>query len=132
MILAKKDSTAIKQQMSVVFHPMRLGCTICMEMFGSGVAITGMVITIMRREIALSGQKKTANTISYEAVPGTMIRGFAVPQLASTLRQRFVTSVTVFVSPVLDQGLFSPSHSRPCALYPSSLSRLARSKYLFF
>ena len=108
--------------MLVAFHRMRLGCTICTEMFGNGVAIAGMIMIAIKalRSMAAFGKLEIANVGSCAAVRGTPIRRAAALPFASGTRRRIATAASVFGLSAFSPGLFSPLLSCSLALCPSS------------
>jgi hypothetical protein len=98
-----------EQRSSVSFSTQTLLVyMICMEMFGSGVWITG--IRIMKRLllIVLPGWIKMPQKMLIEccaAAPGATIRGIVAPPLATGAGPTIVTTTSVFAS-FPPRGLF--------------------------
>ena len=78
------------------FPPMPLDCTICTAMSGNGAPILGMIIIMVRRRMAVSGQKMGMIIVLLcGAVLGPSILP-AVPLTASTSPAASTTTNSVF------------------------------------
>lgn len=107
-VRARKDNIGSKQPTWAVFRRMILGCTTCTEIFGNGVAISGMVIMMARQSMAAFGKPEIADIVSCAAVRGTTIQGTAVLPIAAGAGRRITTTLSGFGLSAFFPRLFSP------------------------